>query len=261
MFDQVFETPAVAGRACSTMAGFAAQGVLLTAAVLVPLMFPDALPRVRSAVDVFSAPGPPPPPALPLKTTLVRTGARPVRASHILIEPTAAPARAMIFVDAPPAALEAGTGGVEGGVPGGVEGGVPGGIPTLLSDVMNAFRPAPPPPRQNVAPAPKAAAAAAPPVRIVSGGDVQEARMIHRVIPVYPALARQARISGKVELHGVIGIDGRIRELRVRGGHPLLIPAALEAVRQWVYRPTLLNGVPVEVEAPITVNFMLSGMN
>jgi protein TonB len=84
------------------------------------------------------------------------------------------------------------------------------------------------------------------------------AQLLHRVEPVYPPLARQTRISGTVELTGVVGTNGRIRELRVVSGHPFLAAAALEAVRQWVYEPTLLNGEPVEVIAPITVNFRLN---
>ena len=83
------------------------------------------------------------------------------------------------------------------------------------------------------------------------------ARLVRRREPVGPPLARQARISGTVELTGVIGVDGRIRELQVGNAHPLLARAALEAVRQWVYEPTLLNGKPVEVIAPITLNFVL----
>jgi protein TonB len=75
--------------------------------------------------------------------------------------------------------------------------------------------------------------------------------------PVYPELALRMRVSGVVELEGVIGTDGRLRELRVLRGHPLLVAAALDAVRHWVYRPTLLNGVPVEVIAPISVAFQM----
>lgn len=86
----------------------------------------------------------------------------------------------------------------------------------------------------------------------------QEAKIIRRVIPVYPALARQARVQGTVKLLGVISIDGRIEKLQVLSGHPLLVQAAVEAVKQWTYRPTLLNGQPVEVQAPIEVNFILS---
>jgi protein TonB len=88
--------------------------------------------------------------------------------------------------------------------------------------------------------------------------EVRMAEPIQRVNPVYPALARQMRVSGKVELRGVLGIDGRIHEVQVISGHPLLVKAAVEAVMQWVYRPTILNGQPVEVQAPITVNFILN---
>jgi protein TonB len=90
------------------------------------------------------------------------------------------------------------------------------------------------------------------------GGKVQEAKLIKRVMPVYPVLARQARISGTVHLMAVIAKDGAIQDLRVLSGHPLLIASAVNAVRQWVYRPTLLNGQPMEVMAPIDVIFTLS---
>jgi protein TonB len=81
---------------------------------------------------------------------------------------------------------------------------------------------------------------------------------IHRVDPVYPALAKQARVSGVVELIGVLGVDGRLHEVRVLRGHPLLVKAAVDAVMQWIYEPTMLNGQAVEVSAPITVNFILN---
>ena len=81
------------------------------------------------------------------------------------------------------------------------------------------------------------------------------ANPIHRVEPVYPALAKQARVQGTVEIEAVIGIDGRLREIHVKSGPPLLIKAATDAVRQWVYEPTLLNGEPVEVITQIDINF------
>ncbi len=87
---------------------------------------------------------------------------------------------------------------------------------------------------------------------------MQEAKLLRRVIPSYPPLARQARISGTVQLVGVIARDGTIEDLRVVSGHPLLVKAALDAVRQWVYKPTLLNGEPVEVICPIDVHFTLN---
>jgi protein TonB len=85
-----------------------------------------------------------------------------------------------------------------------------------------------------------------------------EAKILKRVIPVYPPLAKNARISGKVHLMSIIAKDGTIQKLEVLDGHPLLVGAALEAVRQWIYRPTLLNGEPVDVMAPIEVNFTLT---
>jgi protein TonB len=90
------------------------------------------------------------------------------------------------------------------------------------------------------------------------GGDVQAAKLIRRVIPPYPPLAKQARISGTVRLVGVIAKDGTIQQLQLVSGHPLLVKAALDAVRQWSYQPTLLNGQAVEVIAPIDVIFTLS---
>ena len=77
-------------------------------------------------------------------------------------------------------------------------------------------------------------------------------------MPVYPPLAKQARIQGTVRLNAIISRDGTIQNLQLVSGHPLLAPAALAAVKQWVYEPTLLNGEPVEVVTVIDVNFTLS---
>jgi periplasmic protein TonB len=93
------------------------------------------------------------------------------------------------------------------------------------------------------------------PLRV--GGTVQMAKLIRKVIPEYPSLARAARISGVVHLVGIIAKDGTIRNLQLIGGHPMLARAAMQAVEQWVYEPTLLNGEPVEVIAPIEVSFTL----
>ena len=89
------------------------------------------------------------------------------------------------------------------------------------------------------------------------GGDVQAARLLHRVTPVYPSLARQARIGGVVRLRAIISEDGAVRRLEVLSGHPLLVGSAVEAVKRWLYRPTLLNGRPVAVITQIDVNFRL----
>jgi protein TonB len=149
----------------------------------------------------------------------------------------------------PPAAASA---GVVGGVPGGVAGGTPGGVlGGIIGSVPSAAPPPPPPPKTDP---PKPAG----PKRITIGGNVQSAKLVRQPRPVYPPLAKQARISGTVKLAALISKDGTIQDLKVISGHPLLIPSALEAVKQWVYQPTLLNGEPVEVSTQIDVNFTLS---
>jgi protein TonB len=93
--------------------------------------------------------------------------------------------------------------------------------------------------------------------RVRKGGVIQAANLIHQVNPIYPRLAVQAHAQGVVVLAAVISQEGTVESLRVISGHPLLSQAALDAVKQWLYRPTLLNGDPVEVETTITVNFTL----
>src|SRR5580658_640339 len=102
-----------------------------------------------------------------------------------------------------------------------------------------------------------AGAAGAPPQRIRVGGNVQQAKLLQQPAPEYPPLAKQARISGVVRLNVIIGKDGTVENLTVASGHPLLVPPAMEAVKQWVYQPTLLNGQPVEVVTQVDVNFTL----
>jgi protein TonB len=104
---------------------------------------------------------------------------------------------------------------------------------------------------------PKPAAEAIIP-RVKQGGVVQPPRLIRRVDPPYPPLAKAAGVQGVVRMSGVISADGRIIELTVDSGNPLLVPAARAAVLQWRYAPTLLNGDPVEVETTIVVTFTLS---
>jgi TonB family protein len=93
------------------------------------------------------------------------------------------------------------------------------------------------------------------PQRIRIGGGIQESKLVNRVPPAYPPPAAQIRLSGAVHLDVIIDKEGRVANITVRGGHPLLVPAALEAVRQWVYQPTLLNGIPVEVVTQVDVYF------
>jgi protein TonB len=151
----------------------------------------------------------------------------------------------------PPPSSGGVVGGVAGGVPGGalggVLGGVIGGLPTA------AAPPPPPPPPPPAAEKPKPPAA---PIRV--GGNVQAANLVRQVRPTYPPLAKQARIQGTVKFNAVIAKDGTIQNLTVQSGHPMLVQAALEAVKQWLYKPTLLNGEPVEVITTIDVNFTLN---
>jgi protein TonB len=137
-----------------------------------------------------------------------------------------------------------------GGVVGGLAGGIAtGAIGSILSSVPVAA--APPPPEVKAAPK------SLTPQRISVGGNVQAARLISQPKPTYPPLARQARIQGVVRFTAVIGVDGRIKDLTLVSGHPLLVPAAQAAVKEWRYEPTLLNGEPVEVVTQIDVNFTL----
>jgi len=135
------------------------------------------------------------------------------------------------------------SGGVAGGQVGGVLGGIIGGIPSA----------APPPP-----PPPPRAKKEAPITRIKVGGNVQGAMIIRKTPPIYPQLAKSARVSGVVHLAAIIAKDGTIQELHSLGGPALLIQAAMDAVKTWVYKPTMLNGEPVQVETTIDVNFTLN---
>jgi protein TonB len=96
------------------------------------------------------------------------------------------------------------------------------------------------------------------PQRIKVGGNVQSAMIIRKISPAYPQLAKSARVSGVVHLAAIIAKDGTIQELHSLGGPALLIQAAMDAVKQWVYHPTMLNGEPVQVETTIDVNFTLN---
>lgn len=148
----------------------------------------------------------------------------------------------------PPASGAVGVvGGVPGGVPGGQMGGVIGGI---IGGVPSAAPP-PPPPVKVEKPKPPTG-----PIRV--GGNVQSAKLVRQPKPVYPPLARQARIQGVVRFTAIIDKDGTIQNLQLLSGHPLLVQSAQDAVRQWVYQPTLLNNEPVQVITQIDVNFTLT---
>jgi periplasmic protein TonB len=134
-------------------------------------------------------------------------------------------------------------GGLVGGVPSGVAGGIPGGV---LGQVLRSTGSAP---VLAATPAPK---------RIRVPARMAEANLVYDVAPKYPPEAGRARIEGTVVLMAVIGKDGAVEDVRVEKGLPVLAQAAIEAVKQWRYRPYLLNGEPVEVDSQITINFTLS---
>jgi protein TonB len=131
-------------------------------------------------------------------------------------------------------------GGVAGGIPGGLAGGVVGG---LLGDLPQM---APPPPPKPVKRKPK---------RI--GGNVLKSQLVRKVEPEYPELARRARVQGVVILVVTVDEEGNVSEINVSRGHPMLNDAAVNAVKQWKYSPTLLNGEPIPVTATVTVNFVM----
>ncbi len=115
-----------------------------------------------------------------------------------------------------------------------------------------------PSPTPTSMPVPGSSAGTVTPTRIRVGGNVQQAKLIRQPKPIYPSLAKQARIQGIVRLTVIIGKDGVVKTMQLITGHPLLVPAAMEAVKQWVYQPTLVNGEPVEVITQADVYFTLS---
>jgi periplasmic protein TonB len=231
----------------TVVVSFAGQAALIGLAILVPLVSTEGLPHRLSVVTL-----PEPPRALPHRPAQApakQAATVPFQMNRRVLElPAAIPEKAAIIQD-PDLVPAVGVGvGVAGGF-GDAAGSGNGVIDSLLS-----MRPAQPPPM----PVLKQPAPPAPPKRIPVGGKVEESRLISGPRPVYPPLARQARVSGTVRLEAVISRDGTILDLRAISGHPLLIPAAVAAVQRWVFRPTYLNGEPVEVATQIDVNFTLN---
>jgi protein TonB len=191
--------------------------VVLFAAVIIIPLMATDVLPTPQTMAAFVAAPPPPPP-----TPVSNPNAAPVEAPKNIVP------------EAPSTAIGVGVpGGVEGGVPGGTLGGVVGGLPT-----------APPPP-----PPPSA------PVRV--GGNIKTPTKTKDIRPVYPPIAQSARVSGVVIIEATIGADGRVKDAKVLRSIPLLDQAALDAVKQWQFTPTLLNGVPVPVIMTVTVNFTL----
>ena len=220
----------------STVIQLSLVGIL----ILIPLIYTEALPKAMLSTMLVAPPPPPPPPPPPVQQQIVKVKPQVhLMQNNQLIAPKVIPKELkQIKEEAEP---DPNMMGMQGGVPGGVAGGSMGGV---LGGVIGGAGGAPPPPK--------------PTTRIKQGGAVTAASLINRVQPVYPPLARQTRVSGTVRLHAIISKDGSVQQLEVLQGHPLLVQAALDAVRQWRYRPTLLNGEPVEVDTTIDVIFSLN---
>jgi periplasmic protein TonB len=226
-------------RSTATTLSFIVECVILGVFLIVPLMITDVLPAQQFLTFLVAPPPPPPPPppaAAPVKvvrqTDLLNNGG--------LRTPTRIPQRVEMIKEeeAPPPANGGVVGGVPGGIPGGQLTGVIGGI---ISSTPTA----------SIVPKLEQVKR----IRISQG--VTQGMVVRKVTPVYPKLALSARVTGVVQLKAVISRNGEIKELQVVSGHPILVPAALDAVKQWRYRPYLLNGEPVEVETNITVTFQV----
>ncbi len=250
MFDELLESSAkrAARGGRPLLASLLVHSAVLLILATLPLVFYQNLPEAQFLTFLGAAPpevpSPPTPPPAPVVDAKPLQVARAATRHPVFQLPTEIPEG----IPAPPEQLpglasDAGY-GLGAGVPGGPTGVdglalVGAGVPVPEAVVLP---PPPPPVRRN-------------PVRV--GGDLQSAKLIRRVDPVYPPLAIKARVQGTVLLHATIGETGEIVDIQVLQGHPMLREAAVQAVRQWIYSPTLLNGEPVEVITEISVNFRL----
>jgi periplasmic protein TonB len=230
-------------RGATTAISFVLQALLVGVLVMIPLIFTEALPK-QQLMTFLVAPPPPPPPPPPPAAAPVKI-VKQIQSDLVngqLRTPTKIPQKVQMIKEdeAPPPEMS--TGGVVGGVPGGVPGGQMGGV---IGGIISST--------------PVAVPKVATPQRVRVSLGVSQGLLIKRVQPNYPPLARQARIQGTVLLQAEISKDGTIENLRLISGHPMLAPSAIEAVKQWRYRPYMLNGEPVAVETQVQVNFTLSG--
>jgi protein TonB len=237
--------PRGAALACS----MAFQILLLAALIVVPLWFISGPELKNFAVTMLLAP--PPPPAAPISAPAPVVAAQPApRKTFVqrgkLVLPMAIPKHAAVIREAP-LPPEIGANGVAGGVY--------GGLPADLAGIVGGTtEPAPPPPPLPAA-APAVISRPKGPLRV--GGDVKAPRIIHRVEPQYPTLARQARIEGDVVLSAMIDSHGNVVEAKVVSGPPMLYPASLAAVREWKFEPTYLNGEPWPIHYEVTLHFRI----
>src|ERR1035441_2307508 len=224
-------------RLSTTILSFFGQFALIGMLILIPLIYTDALPKTQLMTFLVAPPPPPPPAAAVVKVVKMQSEV----INGQLRTPTKIPQKIQMIKEeeAPP---DLGSGGVPGGVPGGIPGGSAGGV---IGGIISST--------------PVAVPKIATPQRIRVSSGVSTGLLIKKVTPNYPALAKQARIQGHVLLQAEISKDGTIQNLQLISGHPMLAPAAIEAVKQWRYKPYLLNGEPVAVETQVDVVFSLSG--
>jgi protein TonB len=227
-------------RGLTSSVAFLIEAALVGVMVLLPLLFTDALPKAQLMTFLVTPPPPPPPPPPPAAVVHIVKQVQTDIVNGQLRTPTKIPKKVEIIKEdaAPPPVMAGIVGGVPGGVPGGQMGGVIGGI---------------------ISSTPVAVPKIATPQRVRVSQGVTQGLLIRKVQPTYPPLARQARIQGTVILQAQISKTGDIENLTLVSGHPMLAPAAIEAVKQWKYRPYILNGEPVEVDTQVTVNFALGG--
>jgi periplasmic protein TonB len=240
MFDDTLRSSGdeLSRRGLSALTSFGLQALVVAALLVFPLLRPMGLPALRALSTPVSL-GRPLGEA-PVVGTHGRAGAILPANPPIMLLPSPR------FTSGPQTAGDDGppqVGPVGGGTAGVYGAGDPTGVPGSWGGGARPIMPA--------APVPAAA-----PIHI---SHMSEGDLVHKILPAYPPLARSARIQGQVVLQAVISKQGTIENLRVLSGHPMLVPAAIDAVRQWRYRPYFLNSEAVEVETQITVNFSLGG--
>lgn len=231
--------PSHSHRGWTTLISFALQALAVGCVLLLPLLYTEGLPRLVLLAPLLT-PAPPPsaPPEQP-RHNLPSTGQSNLMGTR-LVAPPEIPQEVSMLTEtvAPPPMIDPGAVGVRHGF------GDTQGRGSVFDSAPGSGQVLPPPP---------------PPVRQLRVSHMMEGNLAYRVQPNYPVLAKQARIQGQVVLRAIISREGAIENLQVLSGHPMLAPAAVEAVRQWRYRPYVLNGEPVEVETQVTVNFVLGG--
>jgi periplasmic protein TonB len=222
-------------RGLTTLTSFGLQAAVVAMLLMVPLLRPSGIPLLRQISTPISLGQPEPAPVQPHGPSLPTAGRH--NPEIFLRQPSQIPSQIPTGSEAAPTMPSSGP-----YLPGVGDTGVTHGT---WQSVGNGPAPA----------IPKPPAAAEHPVRL---SHMSEGDLIRKIMPAYPPLARSAHIQGTVILQAVISKSGMIENLRLLNGHPMLVPAAIEAVRQWRYRPYVLNGEPVEVETQITVNFALN---